>query len=128
QVPDEAVIERLTQIKGIGRWTAEMFLIFSLGRPDVLPVDDLGFRDGVRRVYALPELPRAAELRARAEPWRPYRSFATWYFWRSPGPHPAVLRPPDGAVAPHPDHSAPRASRAGGGGSATVTCRAAVRG
>jgi DNA-3-methyladenine glycosylase II len=95
QLPDEAVIERLTQIKGIGRWTAEMFLIFSLGRPDVLPVDDLGFRDGVRRVYALPELPRPADLRARAQPWRPYRSFATWYFWRSRGLDPAVVMAPD---------------------------------
>jgi DNA-3-methyladenine glycosylase II len=53
-------------------------------------VDDLGFRDGVRRVYALPELPRAAELRARAEPWRPYRSLATWYFWRSRGVGPVA--------------------------------------
>ncbi|SRR5712692_697693 len=94
QLPDEAVIERLTQIKGIGRWTAEMFLIFSLGRLDVLPVDDLGFRDGVRRVYALPELPKAADVRARAEPWRPYRSFATWYFWRSRNVDPAVVMAP----------------------------------
>jgi DNA-3-methyladenine glycosylase II len=62
-----------------------MFLIFSLGRPDVLPVDDLGLRAGVREQYALPELPGRAELRRLAEPWRPYRSIATWYFWRSRG-------------------------------------------
>ena len=62
-----------------------MFLIFSLGRPDVLPVDDLGLRAGVRQQYALPELPDRAELRRLAEPWRPYRSIATWYFWRSLG-------------------------------------------
>ncbi len=83
ELPDEAVIERLTQIKGIGRWTAEMFLMFSLGRPDVLPVDDLGFRAAVRRHYGHAALPRAAALRALAEPWRPYRTFATWYLWRS---------------------------------------------
>ncbi|HEY7066868.1 MAG TPA: DNA-3-methyladenine glycosylase [Chloroflexota bacterium] len=83
QLPDEAVIAMLTQIKGIGRWTAEMFLIFSLGRPDVLPVDDQGFRSRVRRHYGLAALPKAAELRALAEPWRPYRTFGTWYLWRS---------------------------------------------
>src|SRR3954453_656513 len=79
---DEEIIAELIKVKGIGRWTAEMFLIFSLGRPDVLPVDDLGFRAGVRRHYGYAELPKAAELRALAEPWRPYRSFATWYLWR----------------------------------------------
>jgi DNA-3-methyladenine glycosylase II len=94
QLPDEAVIERLIQVKGIGRWTAEMFLIFSLGRPDVLPVDDLGFRSAVRRHYGHTALPTAAELRALAEPWRPYRSFATWYLWRSGGVEPmAVIEP-----------------------------------
>ena len=70
-----------------------MFLIFSLGRPDVLPVGDLGFRAGVRRQYALPDLPRPAELRALAEPWRPYRTFATWYLWRSRSLDPRVGLP-----------------------------------
>lgn len=93
QLPEEAAIAELTQIKGVGRWTAEMFLIFSLGRPDVLPVDDLGFRSAVRRQYGLPDLPRAAELRALAEPWRPYRSFGTWYLWRS-----GSVEPPIGAA------------------------------
>jgi DNA-3-methyladenine glycosylase II len=83
ELPDEAAIAELTRIKGIGRWTADMFLIFSLGRPDVLPVDDLGFRSNVRRQYGLTDLPKPAELRALAEPWRPYRSFGTWYLWRS---------------------------------------------
>jgi DNA-3-methyladenine glycosylase II len=82
---DEEVITSLVSVRGIGRWTAEMFLIFSLGRLDVLPVDDFGVRAGVRDVYALPGLPGRADLRERGEMWRPYRSIATWYFWRSRG-------------------------------------------
>jgi 3-methyladenine DNA glycosylase/8-oxoguanine DNA glycosylase len=85
EMSDEEVIECLVEVRGIGRWTAEMFLIFSLGRLDVLPVDDFGLRAGVRDVYQLPDLPSRAALRERAEPWRPYRSIATWYFWRSRG-------------------------------------------
>jgi DNA-3-methyladenine glycosylase II len=81
QLPDEQVIASLVQINGIGRWTAEMFLIFSLGRLDVLAVDDLGLRAGIQRAYGLDQLPRAAEIRALAEPWRPYRTIATLYFW-----------------------------------------------
>jgi DNA-3-methyladenine glycosylase II len=99
QLPDEAVIEQLTQVKGIGRWTAEMFLIFSLGRPDVLPVDDLGVRAAARRQYELPALPSAATLRALAEPWRPYRTFGSWYLWRSRGGDPRVGLPPPAAPA-----------------------------
>ena len=83
---DEKVVDALLPVRGIGRWTAEMFLIFSLGRLDVLPVGDLGLRAGVRRFYGLEELPGKEELEALAEPWRPYRSIATWYFWRSFGP------------------------------------------
>ena len=79
---DEEVTESLIRVKGIGRWTAEMFLIFVLNRPDVLPVDDLGLREAVREVYGLSERPKAAEVTARAEPWRPYRTVATWYLWR----------------------------------------------
>jgi DNA-3-methyladenine glycosylase II len=82
---DEEVIACLVPVRGIGRWTAEMFLIFSLGRFDVLPVDDFGLRAGVRDLYQLSELPSKADLRERGEPWRPYRSIATWYFWRSRG-------------------------------------------
>jgi DNA-3-methyladenine glycosylase II len=82
---DEEVIARLVPVRGIGRWTAQMFLIFSLGRMDVLPVDDLGLRVGVQRAYALTEQPRRAELEELAAPWQPYRSVATWYFWRSLG-------------------------------------------
>ncbi|MEO7022576.1 MAG: DNA-3-methyladenine glycosylase [Ktedonobacteraceae bacterium] len=78
---DEAVIQELTKVKGIGRWTAEMMLIFSLGRPDVLPVDDLGFVEGVRGAYGLETRPKPKEMRERGEQWRPYRTFATWYMW-----------------------------------------------
>ena len=72
-------------VRGIGRWTAQMFLIFSLGRPDVLPVDDFGLRNGVKRHYGLADLPGRQELTELAEPWRPYRSIATWYMWRTFG-------------------------------------------
>ncbi len=85
---DEEVIEALIPIRGIGRWTAQMFLMFSLGRLDVLPVDDLGLRVGVQKQYGLAEPPGRKELTERGEPWRPYRSIATWYFWRSFGPVP----------------------------------------
>jgi DNA-3-methyladenine glycosylase II len=80
---DQEVIERLTQVKGIGRWTAEMFLIFSLGRLDVLPVGDLGLRKGVQRLYSLSELPQKDQIERLAEKWRPYRTVATWYIWKS---------------------------------------------
>jgi DNA-3-methyladenine glycosylase II len=82
---DEEVIRRVTSVKGIGRWTAEMFLIFSLGRPDVLPVDDLGVRRGFQQVYGLDGLASPEQMRAIAEPWRPFRSVGTWYMWRSLG-------------------------------------------
>ena len=79
---DEEIINRLVAVKGIGRWSAEMFLMFSLGRPDVLPVDDLGVRKGMQRVYGLPELPKPAQMREIAEKWRPHRSIGSWYMWR----------------------------------------------
>jgi DNA-3-methyladenine glycosylase II len=78
---DETVIHQLVALKGIGRWTAEMILIFSLGRLDVLPVDDLGLVEGVREAYGLPARPTRKELFERGELWRPYRTFATWYMW-----------------------------------------------
>jgi DNA-3-methyladenine glycosylase II len=79
---DETVIEHVTQVKGIGRWTADMLLLFCLGRPDVLPVGDLGVRASMRDAYGLDELPSPAQMEEIAEPWRPYRSAATWYLWR----------------------------------------------
>jgi DNA-3-methyladenine glycosylase II len=82
-LPDSAVIERVTQVKGIGVWTAHMFLIFALRRHDILPTGDLGIRNAIRRAYALPELPTPAEIEIMAASWRPYCSVASWYLWRS---------------------------------------------
>jgi 3-methyladenine DNA glycosylase/8-oxoguanine DNA glycosylase len=80
---DDRVIEALTQVKGIGRWTAEMFLMFRLHRPDVLPVGDLGIVKAVQRAYRLRKVPDARRLVKIGEPWRPYRSVACWYLWAS---------------------------------------------
>jgi len=82
RLSDEGVVETLTQVKGIGRWTAQMFLIFSLGRPDVFPHDDLGVRTAIRDRYDLDDLPDKATSHAIAAPWRPYASVASWYCWR----------------------------------------------
>ena len=83
RLADEAVIEALTEVKGIGRWTVEMFLIFRLGRLDVLPVHDYGIRKAMQRAYRLRKLPTPERMRRVAEPWRPYRTVACWYLWRS---------------------------------------------
>jgi len=80
---DEQVIEVLTDVKGIGRWTAEMFLIFSLGRLDILPVGDLGLKKGIQSMYSLKELPEKEQIEQLAESWKPYRTVATWYIWKS---------------------------------------------
>jgi DNA-3-methyladenine glycosylase II len=80
---DEEVIERLSSVKGIGRWTAEMFLIFVLNRPDRLPLDDVGIQRGFVRVYGLHDQLNAEMLERIALPWRPYRSVGCWYLWRS---------------------------------------------
>ena len=80
---DAEVIEELTQVRGVGVWTAQMFLIFSLGRPDVLPTGDLGIRAAIRQLYRLDELPDGAQCEQIAAPWRPYASVASWYCWRS---------------------------------------------
>ncbi len=79
---DDEVIEALTAIRGIGEWTAHMVMMFSLGRPDVLPVGDYGIRKGIQQLYDLADLPKAAEMEDIAEPWRPYRTVASWYVWR----------------------------------------------
>src|SRR3954451_14754750 len=83
ELPDDEVIAQLTAIKGLGVWTAHMFLIFHLGRPDVLPVGDLGIRRAAQIAYGLDDLPEPAELEGLAEAWRPYRSLACLYLWRS---------------------------------------------
>jgi DNA-3-methyladenine glycosylase II len=87
---DADVIRQLVGVKGIGRWTAEMFLIFALGRPDVFPVDDLGIRKAIQRAYGYKRLPAPVTMHRHARKWIPYRTIATWYLWRSL----------DGAIAP----------------------------
>ena len=83
RLSDEELIARLTEVRGIGRWTVEMLLIFTLGRPDVLPVDDFGVRDGYRALMKLAEQPKPRELAAIGEGWAPWRSYAAWYLWRA---------------------------------------------
>jgi DNA-3-methyladenine glycosylase II len=90
---DEAVIAALTTVKGIGRWTAEMFLMFRLHRPDVLPVGDLGIVTAVQRAYGLRKRPTAERLRKLGDAWKPYRSVACWYLWRSLDNQGAVSAP-----------------------------------
>ncbi len=80
---DETVIERLTAVKGFGRWTAEMFLMFRLHRPDVLPVGDLGIVNAVHRLYRMRTRPKPERIRKLGEAWRPYRSVASWYLWQT---------------------------------------------
>jgi DNA-3-methyladenine glycosylase II len=82
-LPDDEVILRLTQVKGIGVWTAHMFLIFALQRTDVLPTGDLGIRNAIRKAYGLEALPTPEEMEQMAHRWRPYCSVASWYLWRS---------------------------------------------
>jgi DNA-3-methyladenine glycosylase II len=82
RLDDEAILERLTTIRGVGPWTVHMLLIFKLGRPDVLPATDFGVRKGFAVAYGLADLPHPADLIKHGERWRPYRSFAAWYLWR----------------------------------------------
>jgi DNA-3-methyladenine glycosylase II len=88
QMEDEAIIDELVAIRGIGRWTAEMFLIFYLMRPNVMPLDDLGLIKGISRNYFSGEPVSRAEARELGDAWSPYRSVATWYIWRSLDPLP----------------------------------------
>lgn len=83
RLTDAELIERLTSIRGVGRWTVEMLLIFTLGRPDILPVDDFGVREGYRILYDLETQPKPRELATLGEAWAPYRSIATWYLYRA---------------------------------------------
>ena len=83
KLDDEEIIERLTSIRGVGRWTVEMLLIFKLGRPDVLPVDDFGVRAGFGAAYRKRGLPKPKMLLKHGERWRPFRSVAAWYMWRA---------------------------------------------
>jgi methylated-DNA-[protein]-cysteine S-methyltransferase len=95
---DEAIVERLSQVRGIGRWTAQMVLVFRLGRPDVLAIDDLGLRKGFAIAFGKRALPAPEDLEKHAERWRPYRSVASWYLWRATD----LERPPVAGPAPGP--------------------------
>lgn len=81
-LPDEEVVSELTAVKGIGPWTAQMILMFHMNRPDVLPLADLGIREGFRRAYGLTDRPEAAWMEETARPWRPWRTVGSWYLWR----------------------------------------------
>jgi 3-methyladenine DNA glycosylase/8-oxoguanine DNA glycosylase len=83
RMDDEEILERLTSIRGVGRWTVEMLLIFRLGRPDVLPATDYGIRKGFRKAFGLADLPTPAQVAERGEAWRPYRTLPSWYLWRA---------------------------------------------
>jgi DNA-3-methyladenine glycosylase II len=83
RMTDDEIITRLTTVRGIGRWTVEMLLLFDLGRPDVWPVDDYGVRKGFAKTFRRRELPTPKQLMKLGEKWRPYRSVAAWYFWRA---------------------------------------------
>jgi len=80
---DDEIVERLTEVRGVGRWTVEMLLIFKWGRPDVLPADDFGVRNGFRVAYGLSQMPKVKDLLAHGESWRPFRTAASWYLWRA---------------------------------------------
>jgi DNA-3-methyladenine glycosylase II len=82
KMADEEISTHLIQVKGIGQWTADMFLMFALNRPDVLPVGDLGIRQGFKKLFNLSDMPTVEEMTTLAEPWRPYRTVASWYLWR----------------------------------------------
>lgn len=83
RLSDDEIIERLVAVKGVGRWTVQMFLMFRLGRPDVLPDLDLGVQNAIMRAYALPKRPTPREVMEIGAPWRPYATYASWYLWRS---------------------------------------------
>jgi len=83
KLSDDEIVARLTEVRGVGRWTVEMLLIFQLGRPDVLPVDDFGVRSGYSTAYKLKKMATAKELRAFGELWKPHRTTAAWYLWRA---------------------------------------------
>jgi DNA-3-methyladenine glycosylase II len=114
RLDDETIVERLTGVRGVGRWTAEMLLIFRLGRPDVLPVDDYGVRKGFALAFKRKDLPARKDVERRGERWRPYRSVATWYLWRALDPVLPGSTPPKAARSTAPKaarSTAPKAAR-----------------
>lgn len=104
---DEAIVQRVTAVRGIGRWTVEMLLIFQLGRPDVLPVDDFGVRSGFRIAYRTRAMPTPQAIRRYGERWRPYRTLAAWYLWRATE-RAAELAPSSPSPAPSASSARPR--------------------
>ena len=111
RLSDAELIERFTQVRGIGQWTVEMLLIFRLGRPDVLPVDDYAIRKAFGRLVGLKESPRPREVLEYGERWRPWRTVASWYLWRSLE-LPEVQEAPSGEVSSEPHSRQARSSRA----------------
>jgi DNA-3-methyladenine glycosylase II len=109
---DEAVIERLVAVKGFGRWTAEMFLMFRLHRPDVLPVGDLGIVKAIQKLYRLRLVPTPKRMLTLGEAWRPYRSVACWYLWQTLGTQPLAVKGDASSRAASNRPRSPRASRA----------------
>lgn len=99
KLDDEAIIEQLTAVRGVGRWTVEMFLMFTLGRPDVLPSADFGVQNGFRLAYGLPEMPKPKALALAGERWAPWRTTAAWYLWRAVDLHKAGQLPLPPATA-----------------------------
>ena len=108
---DELVIERLTSVKGFGRWTAEMFLMFRLHRPDVLPVGDLGIVNAIQRLYGLRKRPDAKKILKLGEAWRPYRSVASWYLWQTLKNEPLARPSATAAKSPRQSRSTSRAQK-----------------
>lgn len=105
---DEAIIERCVAVRGVGRWTVQMLLMFHFGRQDVMPADDYGVRNGFRLAYGLKGLPRVKALLAYAERWRPYRSAGAWYLWRAVELHQQGLLPKRAGRAPRIEIEAPK--------------------
>lgn len=109
---DEAIIERCVAVRGIGRWTVQMLLMFHFGRPDVMPADDFGVRNGFRLAYGLKGLPRSKALLAWSERWKPYRSAGAWYLWRAIELHKQGLLPKRTGRAPRIEIELPRPAAA----------------
>lgn len=112
RLDDEAVIERCIAVRGIGRWTAQMLLMFHLGRPDVMPADDFGVRNGFRLAYGLKGLPRVKALLAYAERWKPWRSAGAWYLWRAVELHQQGKLPKRTGRAPRMEIEVPKPPKA----------------
>ncbi len=126
KMSDEEIIERVSQVRGIGRWTVEMLLIFRLGRTDVLPLDDFGVRKGFQRIYRLPDLPTKQQMLKKGERWKPWRSIASWYLWRAAEEQPAVKAKPAAAKSSKPAKKSNNVKSAKAASSRTAKARKKV--